>query len=542
MTASLPQSSSPLFGESFSPDQILVSSAQMQAIEQQIFTAGMPVEALMEAVGQRIYHALRDRFPADRYRRVGLLIGAGHNGGDGAVVGRELRLQGREISIWVGHTDPKPLTATHLKYLSHLGAQSVDQVEDLAHCDLLIDAMFGIGLTRPLEDPWVPAITWANQVGLPMVSIDLPSGLNSETGAVEGSCIRAQITYCLGLWKQGLWQDQALKWIGDLERIDVGIPDFALQAVLAETLPPRLLTESAIRSILPPQPALATHKYRQGHLLIIAGSLAYPGAAILTGLGARPSGSGMVTVAVLEELKGMILHWMPEALVHSCPDTGTGVIASLRDIDLKRYTAFAIGPGLTKLNQRPIEYLLSQAADIPWVLDADALNILAELGVDRLQERQAATILTPHSGEFSRLFPEISLNDRIKATQQAARQVQATILLKGARTLIADPSGQVWVNPVSTPALARGGSGDVLTGLIGGLLAQGIDPTQAACLGAWWHSQTALDLEQQRGVTGVDPVHLADQLAGTWARVYQGTQKNIPSFSAGSPRFVAISE
>ncbi len=494
-------------------ERILVSSAQMQGIEQSLFAAGMPVEALMEKVANRIAARIQALFPLDRYPQVGILAGAGHNGGDGLVVGRELVLEGRQVRIWLAKSEPKPLTAAHARYLQALEADFVGSVSELAGCDLLIDALFGIGLDRPLQEPYGAAVEWANQSGIPIASVDLPSGMQGETGAILGACIRAHTTFCLGLWKRGLWQDQALDKIGHLERIDFGIPPFALKAGSAGS--PQLLSLEQIQQMLPGRPPLSTHKYRQGSVVLVCGSTSYSGAAVLTALGARPSGVGMVTIRVPRSLKLLLNHWVPEALIEGCEETANGVMADLGDLEVEEYDAIALGPGLSWEGVASLAPLLHRAEDLPLVLDADGLNGLAQLGIDRLRSRRAATVLTPHPGEFRRLFPKIDLEDRLLAAQQGAKTAGAVVVLKGARTVIAEPTGSVWVNPESTPALARGGSGDVLTGLIGGLLAQGRSAVEAACTGVWWHSQAALRLESRRGSTGVDPVHLAEILSET---------------------------
>lgn len=493
----------------FDPAISLVSSAQMQRIEEQIFSAGMPVAALMEKVGLAVVAQLQKDFP--QAHRIGILCGTGHNGGDGLVVGRELWLAQKSVKVWLGKPDLKPLTADHARYLKALGAEFVESLEELADCDLLIDALFGIGLNRPLGEPWAGAVGWANGSGIPILSLDLPSGLNDQTGEVWGCCIRASHTYTLGLWKRGLWQEAALPWVGRLHRVDFGIPAWACP----EDEVPRLLLRPWQH--FPADPPLDTHKYRQGSLLLVAGSAAYAGAAVLAGLGSRASGVGMVTMAVPAELKGLIHSALPEVLVHAWEG-----IPSLPPVAEKPFQAVAVGPGLGETRLPLLELLLRDWAGIPWVIDADGLNALAEMGVERLPENGIQAILTPHLGEFRRLFPGIPLGDRIEAAQRAAAQSGAVVVLKGARTVIASPTGECWVNPESTPALARGGSGDVLTGLIGGLVArrraQAGQPLDApallscACAGVWWHAQAAVHLAQERGLTGVDPARLAEHL------------------------------
>ncbi len=509
MTA-MPEPSSPQqrsLLSSFDRATALVSSAQMRHLEEQIFAAGMPVAALMEKVGLAVFAQLQQDFP--QAQRIGILCGTGHNGGDGLVVGRELRLAQKGVKVWLGKPDLKPLTAEHARYLRALGGEFVVHLEELADCDLLIDALFGIGLNRPLGDPWAGAVEWANGSGIPILSLDLPSGLNDQTGEIWGCCIRASHTYALGLWKRGLWQEAALPWVGRLHRIDFGVPPWACPAEAV----PQLLLQPWLH--FPPDPLLDTHKYRQGSLLLVAGSAAYAGAAVLAGLGSRASGVGMVTLAVPAELKGLIHSALPEVLVHPWE----GIPSLLAE---KPFQAVAVGPGLGETRRLLLESLLRDWVGIPWVIDADGLNALAEMGVERLPEHGIQAILTPHLGEFRRLFPHLPLVDRMEAAQKAAAQSGAVVVLKGARTVIAAPSGECWVNPESTPALARGGSGDVLTGLIGGLVARrraqlcqsmGIaELLSCACAGVWWHAQAAIHLAGERGLTGVDPAHLGEHL------------------------------
>ncbi|MEM9569201.1 MAG: NAD(P)H-hydrate dehydratase, partial [Cyanobacteria bacterium P01_E01_bin.34] len=380
---------------------------------------------------------------------------------------------------------------------------------------------FGFGLGRSLEGVWAEIVEWANQSNLPIASIDVPSGIEADSGAMLGTAIRAHKTYCLGLWKQGLLQDRALEYVGDVKLVDFGLPIPNITAVLGGTPLVERLTPAWVCARLPLQrwgtrqhpPNPNTHKYSHGHLLLVCGSSRYSGAAILTALGARPSGVGMVTVAVPEAISMLVRQWLPEVLVLPCPQTASGSIAEIPGLptsgDLEgRYTAIAVGPGM----DNDIDEVLATvcATSLPLLLDADGLNALARVSVDLVVKRSAPTVLTPHIGEFRRLFPSISPEHRFSAVHAAARYSQSVVLLKGARTAISN-GHRIWVNPDSTPALARGGSGDVLTGLLGGLLAQGIPAVDAAATGTWWHAKAALSLANTSGMGAVDPVHLADR-------------------------------
>jgi ADP-dependent NAD(P)H-hydrate dehydratase / NAD(P)H-hydrate epimerase len=512
--------------DSKSISQFIVTAQQMRDIEGRIFKAGMPVAALMEKVAglisDRIEELILEQFTAfsASSSQIGILVGPGHNGGDAVVVARELHFRGYKVEIYCPFSQPKELTSQHLQYAQSLGIPSYQSIEPLINSDLIIDGLFGFGLERELTDPIAIAINQVNTWSQPIISIDIPSGLHTDTGEVLGTAIRATHTLCLGLWKQGLLQDQALDYIGKAELIDFDIPLPDIYAVLGDIPTVQRVTKTTALATLPlPRPPV-THKYKQGHLLLICGSQRYAGGAILTALGARASGVGMLSVAVPQSLKPLLVAQLPEALIIGCPETETGAIAQLElpaKTNLNSFNAIACGPGLTTDTQSIIEQVLE--CTVPLILDADALNILAQIGtIPTLQKRQSATIITPHTGEFARLFPDIAdvHKDRVKAVRQAAEQSGAIILLKGARTAIANPQGAVWIVSESTPALARGGSGDVLTGLMGGLLAQTaskqIAVEEIVATAAWWHAQGGILAAQERTELGVDAFTLTQYL------------------------------
>ncbi len=509
-------------------EQVVVTASKMREIEGRIFEAGMPVAALMEKVAGLIAHRIQALYPHSHYRRVGVLVGPGHNGGDALVVARELHLQGYDVLIYRPIAKSKDLTASHTQYAASLGIPFYEQISPLYQCDLIVDGLFGFGQTRLLEGEIANAIDQLNQRPQPVISIDVPSGIHTDTGEVLGVAVRATRTFCLGLWKLAFLQDQALEYLGEAELIDVGIPEMDVWAVLGQPAGMARMTKAAVREYLPlPRPAV-THKYKEGHLLLICGSRRYSGGAILTGLGARASGVGMLSIAVPESLKPILVSHLPEALIVGCPETQEGAIAHLPEaIDLSDYSAIACGPGLTRDGTSVVEGVLD--AECRLILDADGLNILAELRtIPTLLRRREPTVLTPHVGEFKRLFPDSAglLPDRVSAVRKASQLSKAVVLLKGARTAIAAyggaPSaiahsgGAVWLIPESTPALARGGSGDVLTGLIGGLVAhpalseQPLEATVATA--AWWHAQAGILAASERTELGVDAFTLSQYL------------------------------
>ncbi len=503
--------------------QVVVTAGQMRDIEKRIFTAGMPVVALMEKVAGLIARRIPEilsNTPLLRGCRVGILVGPGHNGGDALVVARELYFRGYEVWIYSPFSQLKELTSQHLQYAESLGIPIYQTIEQLPDSDLLIDGLFGFGLERNLTDPIASAINQLNELSLPIYSIDLPSGLHTDTGEVLGTAIRATRTFCLGLWKLGFFQDRALEYLGKAELIDFDIPLADVEAVLKDAPKIKLIRRAKALATLPLPRAAVTHKYKEGHLLLICGSRRYAGGAILTGLGARASGVGMLSIAVPESLKSLLVSHLPEALIVGCPETESGAIAHLKlpeNTDLSFFNAIACGPGLTRDDTPIVQEVIK--SDRPLLLDADGLNILAQMGaIATLKKRQPVTVLTPHTGEFQRLFPDVAdaKHDTVKAVQEAAAQSEAIVLLKGARTAIANPQGAVWIVPESTPALARGGSGDVLTGLLGGLLAQAttkqIPIEEIVATAAWWHSQAGILAAQERTELGVDAFTLTQYL------------------------------
>lgn len=500
-------------------EQFIVTAAEMRAIENRVFAAGMPVAALMEKVGMLVARRIQALYPqgkSTKVLRVGVLVGPGHNGGDALVVARELHFRGYKVMIYCPFTKLKELTQHHANYAASLGIPVYTAIELLENCDLFVDGLFGFGLERNLSDPVASATRMVNSWGKPILSIDIPSGLHTDTGAVLGSAISATHTFCLGLWKLAFFQDQALGYLGQVELIDFDLPLADIQAVLGDLPQVARITPQQAKSGLPlPRPP-AVHKYKLGHLLLICGSRQYAGAAILAGLGARGSGVGMLSMAVPQSLKLLLNRHLPEALVIACPETESGAIAHLPpEIDFSAYQAIACGPGLATEPLVVVKQVLD--SDLPLLLDADGLNILAQLAPRQiLPQRPAPTILTPHPGEFRRLFPDLSANlsHRISACQSAAQESGAIVVLKGPAVAIAQPNGNIYINPASTPALARGGSGDVLTGLMGGLIAQ-VKPQNLIAqvqTAVWWHAQAGILAAKERTELGVDAFTLTQYL------------------------------
>jgi ADP-dependent NAD(P)H-hydrate dehydratase / NAD(P)H-hydrate epimerase len=367
-------------------DRVVVSTAQMQQIEDSIFAAGMPVAALMEKVGGLLTQRIVALFPVATHPRVGILVGGGHNGGDALVVARELHDRGYEVKVFGVIPERKELTQAHWQYVVSLGIETVDRISDLTDRNFIIDGIFGFGLNREIAGDLANTIDTVNEWQIPVVSIDLPSGIDTDTGAVLGIAIVAEYTLCLGLWKLAFIYDRSLPYIGRAELIDIGLPITTIERVISRELVISRFTADRVIKYLPRRREPLTHKYKQGHLLLVVGSDRYAGAAILAALAARMTGIGMLSIAVPKSLKYTLVDRLPEALIIGCPETRSGAIKSLPDVDLTKYQAIACGCGLTTKPVRVIEQLLM--APCPLLLDADALNIIAKTGsVDSIAMR-----------------------------------------------------------------------------------------------------------------------------------------------------------
>ncbi len=515
---------------------LLVSAEQMRALEAELFASGLPVEALMEKAGLALARRILDLEPRQdaalhglgeglRSRGALVLVGPGHNGGDGLVVARELLLAGVPVRLWSPFERRKPLTERHWQHARWLGIPLLDHRPDPAEPCLWIDALFGNGQRRAPGDG-LEALLRERQEWQPgrLLAIDGPTGLCSDTGRVLGrEAARATLTLCLGLIRQGLVQDCALDWVGELERIDLGLPKPLLNALPFEQplglAVPGLGPIDAERAPRP-APAPAAGKYQRGRLLVIAGSPRYPGAAHLALAGASASGCGSLRAAlpeaVAEGLWTVLPHVVPE------PDP----IGAAAD---GRLDAVLVGPGLGP----PGGATGSADGDKAWkaaagegiwnpllgfagtlVVDADGLNRISAAWLER---RAGPTWLTPHAAEFARLFPDLAELPPLEAAARASQRCGATVLLKGARTVVAAADGRRWQLLQSCPAAARAGLGDVLAGYAAGLAAManacgGAEPSLLA-LAALDHALAGVRARERHGGGGVTPQAVAGELA-----------------------------
>lgn len=483
---------------------------------------GVPARLLMETAGQAVASAIQSRFSS--CRRPLIACGGGNNGGDGFVVARALLEQGRGVEPRVlalaGPEGRSPEAAENFDLLlsSEVEVLVVPDLKDIERAvndsDLIVDAVFGVGLTRPVEGSLAAGLCALGGSGRPVLAVDLPSGSSSETGAALGVELEPDVIVTLGLPKLGL----ALRArAAEVQVADIGLP---ATSIAEADIRQHVLTERAAASRLPARP-LDGHKGTFGHVLVIAGSEGKTGAAALAAEGALRAGAGLVTVAVPRSLSPILEGALREAMTRSLEDAGSGRLVEGVVDELSREVgsreAAVIGPGLGTHPEsvRALERLLPSLR-VPTVLDADALNAFA--GRPEALCGEGPRVLTPHPGEMGRLLdrtPAQVQADRLAAARELASRTGAIVALKGARTVVAAPDGSVLVNPTGGPGLATAGSGDVLAGVIGALLGQGVGPLDAAALGAYLHGLAGESLGPVGGLAG----EIAGRLPGVWRRL-----------------------
>ncbi|OZI60432.1 NAD(P)H-hydrate dehydratase [Bordetella genomosp. 11] len=458
-------------------EHVLLTPKEMAMADQAAVSAGHPGIVLMENAGAAVARAVRDRWTL---RPVAVLCGPGNNGGDGFVVARHLAAAGWPVTLaLLGRVDALRGDAAH-----HAGLWQGDVLpmapSVLEGAGLVIDAIFGAGLARPVEGAAAATLRAAADRGLPVCAIDTPSGVDGGTGEVRGTAVPAACTVTFFRKKPGhlLLPGRAL--CGDLVVADIGIPGSVLETMATHTY------ENVPALWLPrfPWPRLDGHKYARGHAVVVGGEV-MTGAARLSALAAARVGAGLVTLAAPRAAWPVYAAALTSVMVQPITDD-TSFANLLSDA---RKNAIAIGPGAGISDATRAHAQAALATRRAVVLDADALTVFADKSATLFHAIRGPCVLTPHEGEFGRLFDRAG--DKLGRARRAAQRSGAVVLLKGADTVIAAPDGRAAINGNAPPDLATGGSGDVLTGMIAGLLAQGMEAFDAACAAAWMHGAAA---------------------------------------------------
>ncbi|MFH1059309.1 MAG: NAD(P)H-hydrate dehydratase [Pseudomonadota bacterium] len=512
---------------------ILATADQMRAADRAtIDRIGLPGIVLMENAAQGAVRVLWEAAPGLERLSLAALCGRGNNGGDGLAMARILVNRGVACTAYLfcRGADLTGDAAANLAVAQACGVEVVELPDEaacdrhqaaLAGHDIYLDALLGTGLNAPVKGRIAQAIELINNLGRPVLAVDIPSGLSAQTGQPLGAAVRATLTATFGLVKLGLALDPG-NHVGQLSLVDIGIPPAVVEDLGCQAFLPDLAT---VADLLPARPAGA-HKGSFGHLLVVGGSLGKSGAPCLAALGGLRAGAGLVTAALPAGLNLVAEAKLTAAMSEPLPQHSEGGLSLaglpvLIDLCAQRQ-ALVLGPGLGgHPESRDLARRLLAVCQTPAVIDADGLNALAE-SPEPAAIASPSAVITPHPGEAARLLGTDTagiIADRPAAARALAAQLGAVAVLKGARTLVAAPDGQLWVNPTGNPLLASGGSGDVLAGVIGGLLAQGAPALAAAIAGVYVHGLAADLASADFGARGLMAEELIDYLPAAFARL-----------------------
>jgi ADP-dependent NAD(P)H-hydrate dehydratase / NAD(P)H-hydrate epimerase len=494
----------------------IVTAEQMRQIDQECVRMGIPVSALMENAGKAVAEEVKASLNAAEGQHILCLVGGGNNGGDGLVAARYLHDWGLKVSLYL--CAERPAGDANLKLVKERGINCMEAAQDkklkeldslLATATCVIDALLGTGKIRPLEGVFKQALEKVSNArrarGVKVIAIDLPSGMDADTGSTDPACPYADVTVTLAFPKLGLFNFPGAERVGKLKIADIGIPE-----ALAESVTTELITAEWASTVLPQRP-LNANKGSFGRVLVTAGSINYIGAAYLACCGAQRAGAGLITLATAGSLQPILAAKLTEVTFLPLPESQPGFISvEAGDVITRQshqYDVLLLGCGLGQ-DPSTVEFvsslILEKELPLP-VLDADAINILPKIP-EWWQWLTEDAILTPHPGEMGRLcglsIDEIQA-DRLGITRQFAAEWHQTIVLKGAYTVIATTDGRCRVSPFANPGLASAGTGDVLAGVIAGLVAQGLSPFDAASLGVYLHGRAGEIVRNEIGDTGM---------------------------------------
>ena len=480
----------------------VVTSAQMREIDQfAIENLRIPSLRLMENAGQLCAEKIVQHYP--NARSFIFFCGKGNNGGDGFVCARHLHSAGYNVHVILlaRYDDVKDDARTNLDaYLSLETKPTFFEVTTdeylrqslpyVAAADVIVDAILGTGATGPLRSIFGTVVELINNSGKPVVSIDIPSGLDPDKGTSLGKFIQPSLTLMLGLPKLGLVIFPGAKYVKQYEILDIGIPE---KVIHQKKNPLNLTTTEECASLLP-QRDPESHKGKFGHVLVLAGSPGFTGAAAMTSLSALRAGAGLVTLGIPASLQNVLSAKLTEVMTLALPETAKHTLDINAEFMITEFfskaNVLAVGPGLSLAE--PTQSLVRKivlSSPIPVVLDADGITAFA-ISPAVFNLAKSPIVMTPHTGELARLM-HLSASDlknnRINYAHRFAREHNVFLVLKGARTIIAEPSGQIYLNPTGNSGMATAGSGDVLTGMIAGLMAQGLSPLESCILATYLH-------------------------------------------------------
>jgi hydroxyethylthiazole kinase-like uncharacterized protein yjeF len=512
----------------------ILNAAQMREADRfTIEDIGISSLVLMENAGRQVVAAMEAAYESALDGRVAVLCGRGNNGGDGYVVARTLAQRGIDATVFVvgAVADVRGDARANLDILGRLAVPVVEvgdeqawelHFSEIARCTLIVDALFGTGLRSPLAGMLETVVADVNGSGIPVVAIDLPSGLSADTPRPIGAAIDAAMTVALAAPKLPLVLPPGEALAGDVVIADIGIPEEVIDGVDGPQI--ELLTPGGLRHLVEPRVA-ESHKVDFGRVVIAAGAPGRTGAAYLAAMGALRSGAGLVTVAAPASARAVVASMAPEFTTEALPEDAGGDLApgSAEHVLAGRYDVLACGPGLgTGPGAAAFVRALVERGTSPLVLDADALTVLAGAPEVLSGREERPVIITPHPGEMARLAG-VSTEDvqakRLDIAGEFATRRHLYVVLKGHRTIVATPEGRLFINPSGNPGMATGGTGDVLTGVLSAWLAQLLDAEAACTLAVFLHGAAGDLAEAAHGQTALVASDLLLQLGPALRRL-----------------------
>ncbi|MGM9950307.1 MAG: NAD(P)H-hydrate dehydratase [Lysinibacillus sp.] len=479
---------------------------------------GLPGAVLMENAGAAVAGEIMRDFP-DTETKIAVLVGGGNNGGDGSVIARRLRDFGYD-AVLVRCVEEEKLKGDAELHYRVYKSRKLPVVEWTPACiqqaDVIVDALLGTGVQGRLREPFSSIIREVNGAKGYVYAVDVPSGVNADTGEVVDMAIRADKTVTFVLPKKGFYLQQGPRYVGEVLCADISVPPSLVEELGLEL--PGLIDPVLGKVALPKRPAYG-HKGTFGHVLVMGGCRQYVGATVYTAKAAFHSGAGLVTLAVPESIYPLVAAQAPESLLLPLQEEEGSISATAfqdNKIDLSPFTTIAFGPGLGRKMDGTslLRKIMAESAERTLIIDADGLYFAREI-LEEFRSYKGNVIFTPHPGEMAHLtglsVREIE-EDRLGAAKQFAQKYGIHLLLKGHRPILTTPAGEQFVNPYGNDALGKGGSGDVLTGLIASFNAQGASPLDALIAASYYHATAAEQLGKERSTYGVVPSDLIDHI------------------------------
>jgi ADP-dependent NAD(P)H-hydrate dehydratase / NAD(P)H-hydrate epimerase len=494
----------------------LADARTIQAIDRRsIRDYGVKGLQLMENAGRGVAEIILRELPKGGC--VSIIAGKGNNGGDGFVAARHLKNRGVDVAVFSfapieeikGDAGVNAASWKNMDgevFFISTGSALKNIEPKLRHSSIIVDGIFGTGLSSPVRGFYAELIELVNGLDKKIIAIDIPSGIDATTGAILGTAVRADITATMAMPKIGLYTYPGRDYSGRIEIVDIGAPRVLIED---KAIKWDLTTGSDVKGILKPRSG-DSHKGTYGHVLVLAGSPGKTGAALMSAMGAMRMGAGLSTIGVPEGLLASMEAKTVEVMTVGLPQTPHTTLGLSSYDAIKRFmadkSALVIGPGLGVSDDiAGLIRKIIKEADYPIVIDADGLNNMAGR-VDALRDTRASIILTPHPGEMARLMDMTTSqvqSDRLGVAEALARKTRATVVLKGAGTVIAEANGAIHINPTGNPGLSTAGTGDVLSGMIGGLLAQGYDARPAAIAAVYIHGAAGDEVKKENGGMGM---------------------------------------